>query len=88
MNVQSPHKWRYTIKSAVFGSSSSLLLLGSEGGGLVCEWVGMLICGWIILTASSRRRLMIYHSLVIHLLVLQPRSSGVSLIRLGPLWWH
>ena len=34
MNVQS------TLKSAVFGSSSSLPPLVSEGGGLVCEWVG------------------------------------------------
>ena len=40
MNVQSPHKWWSTIKSAVFGSSSSLPLLVSEGGGLVCESVG------------------------------------------------
>ena len=28
------------LKSAVFGSSSSLPLLVSEGGGLVCESVG------------------------------------------------
>ena len=40
MNVQSPHKWWYTLKSAVFGSSSSLPPLVSEGGGLVCESVG------------------------------------------------
>ena len=40
MNVQSPHKWWYTLKSAVFGSSSSLPPLISEGGGLVCESVG------------------------------------------------
>ena len=40
MNVQSPHKWWSTLKSAVFGSSSSLPLLASEGGGLVCELVG------------------------------------------------
>ena len=37
MNVQSPHKWWSTLTSAVFGSSSSLPLLVSEGGGLVCE---------------------------------------------------
>ena len=35
MNVQSPHKWWSTLKSAVFGSSSSLPSLVSEGGGLV-----------------------------------------------------
>ena len=40
MNVQSPHKWWSTDKFAVFGSSSSLLPLVSEGGGLVCESVG------------------------------------------------
>ena len=40
MNVPSPHKWWSTLKSAVFGSSSSLPPLVSEGGGLVCESVG------------------------------------------------
>ena len=40
MNVQSPNKWRSTLKSEVFGSSSSLPLLISEGGGLVCGSVG------------------------------------------------
>ena len=40
MNVQNPHKWWSTLKSAVFGSSSSLPLLVSEGGGLVCQSVG------------------------------------------------
>ena len=40
MNVQSPHKWWSTPKSAMFGSSSSLPTLVSEGGGLVCESVG------------------------------------------------
>ena len=38
--VQSPHKWWSTLKSAVFGSSSSLPPLVSEGGGLMCESVG------------------------------------------------
>ena len=40
INVQSPQKWWSTLKSAVFGSSSSLPLLVSEGGGLVYESVG------------------------------------------------
>ena len=40
MNVQSPHKWWSTLKSAVFCSSSALPLLVSEGGGLVCESIG------------------------------------------------
>ena len=40
MNVQSPHKWWSTLKSAVFGSSSSLPPLVGPDGGLVCESVG------------------------------------------------
>ena len=40
MNVQSPHKLWSTLTSAVFGSSSSLTPLVSEGGGLVCQSVG------------------------------------------------
>ena len=40
MNVQSPHKWWSTLKSAVFCTSSSLPPLVSEGGELVCESVG------------------------------------------------
>ena len=39
MNVQFPHKWWSTLKTAVFGTSSSLPPLVSEGGGL-CESVG------------------------------------------------
>ena len=35
VNVQSPHKWWSTFNSAVFGSSSSLPPLVSDGGGLV-----------------------------------------------------
>ena len=40
LNVQSPHKWWSTLKSAVFGSSSALPPLVSKGGGLVSESVG------------------------------------------------
>ena len=40
MNVRSPHKWWPILKSAVFGLSSSLPPLVSEGGGLVFESVG------------------------------------------------
>ena len=39
-NIQSPHKWWSTQKSAVFSSSSALPPLVSEGGGLVCESIG------------------------------------------------
>ena len=38
--AQSPHKWWSTLKSAVFGLSSSLPPLVGGGGGLVCESVG------------------------------------------------
>ena len=40
MNVQSYNKWWSTLKSPVFGTSSSLPLLVNKGGGLVCESVG------------------------------------------------
>ena len=40
MNAQSPRKWWSTLKSAVFGLSSSLLLLVGGGEGMVCESVG------------------------------------------------
>ena len=40
MNVQFPHKWWSTLKSAVFCQTSSLPPLVGEGGGLVCESVG------------------------------------------------
>ena len=40
VNLRCPYKWWSTLKSAVFGSSSSLPPLASEGGGLVCESVG------------------------------------------------
>ena len=36
----SPHKWWSTLKSAVFGVSSSLSPLVGAGGGLECESVG------------------------------------------------
>ena len=40
MNAKSPHKWRSTLKSAVFGPSLSLPPLVGDGGRLVCESVG------------------------------------------------
>ena len=39
MNVQSPHKRWSTLKSVVFGTSSSLPPLANPGSGLVCESV-------------------------------------------------
>ena len=40
MNAQSPHKWWSTLKSAVFGLSSSLPPLVGGGGRLVCKSFG------------------------------------------------
>ena len=40
MNTKSPHKWWSTLKSAVFGLSSSLSPHVGGGGELVCESVG------------------------------------------------
>ena len=77
VNVQSPHKWWSTLKSAVFSSSSSLPPLISEGGGLVCESV----CKAHLLSdyfdRKQSRQAAIYHSLVIHLLVLPPLRLGL-----------
>ena len=39
-NAQAPHKWWFTVKSSVFGSSLSLPSVVDGGGGLVCESVG------------------------------------------------
>ena len=39
-HVHSSQKWWSTLKSAVFFTSSSLPPLVSDGGGLVCEFVG------------------------------------------------
>ena len=60
MNVQSPHKWWSTLKSAVFGTSSSLPPL--------VALLVRLICCQIILRTSSPGRLLICRSLVIRLL--------------------
>ena len=40
MNVHSPQKRRFTLKSAVFSSRRHCLLSYSEGGGLLYESVG------------------------------------------------
>ena len=60
MNALSPHKWWSTLKSAVFGVSSSLPPFVGEGGcacWCACRLV-WLICSQIILLASSPRRLL------------------------------
>ena len=63
MNAQSPQKWWSTLKSAVFGLSSSLQRLLVE----VVDWCAIrlakLICSLIILMASSPGSLLICRSL-------------------------
>ena len=76
MNVQSPHKWWSTRKSAVIGSSSALPPLVSEGGELVCESIGKSDLLSDHFDRSSPGRLLICCSLPIHLLVLPPMPSG------------
>ena len=69
MNAQSPDKWCSTLKSAVFGVSSSLPpLVGASR-------LVRLICCQIILIASSPGGLLICRLLAIRLLVLSPLPS-------------
>ena len=77
--VLSPHKWWSTLKSAVFGTGSSLPPLVSEGGGLVCESVGKAdLLSDHFDSKQSREAVehVICRSLVIHLLVLPPLRLG------------
>ena len=70
MNVQSPHKWWSTLKSAVFGSRSSLPPLISEGGGLVYESVSKADLLSDHFDSKQSREAVDLPPLVIHLLVL------------------
>ena len=72
MNVQSAHKLLSTLKSAVFGSSSSLPPLVSEGCGLVCESVGKADLLSDHFDSKQSREAVDRRSLAIHLLVLPP----------------
>ena len=76
MNVQSPNKWWSTLKCVVFGSSSALPPFVVRVVDCCVSLLVRLISCWIILTASSPGRLLIYRSLVIHLLVLPPLHLG------------
>ena len=66
--AQTPHKLWSALKSAVFGLSSSLTQLVVGNGGLVCESVCKADLLSDILTASKPGSLLIFRSLVIHLL--------------------
>ena len=93
MNVQSPYKWWTTLKSAVFGSSSSLPPLVSEGGGLVCESVGKadLLSDHF---DSKQSREAVNLPLTCHLspsfttFAFRPSEVRRLLLDLDPLWWH
>ena len=94
MNFHSPHKWWFTVKSAVLGSSSSLPPLVSEGGGLVCESVGkadMLSDHFDSKQAREAVDLPLTClssiSQSCHLCV-QVEWAEASLVILGALWWH
>ena len=77
VNVQSPHKWLSTLKSEVFGTSSSLPPLVNEGGGLMCVSVGAAdLLSDHFDSKKSREGLLICRSLAIHLLVLPPLPSS------------
>ena len=76
MNVQSPHMWWSTLKSAVFGSSSSLPPLISKGGGLMCESVGKADLLSEHFHRKQSREAVDHCSLVIHLLILPPLRLG------------
>ena len=67
---------RQSVKSAVFGSSSSLPPLISEGGGLVCESVGKADLLLDHFDSKQSREAVNLPSLVIHLLVLPPLHLG------------
>ena len=94
MNVQSPHKWWSTLKSAVFGSSSALPPLVSEGGGLVCESVGKAdLLSDHFDSKQSREAVDLPLTRrpspsLTTLICLQVERGQASLVRLGPLWWH
>ena len=85
-NVQSPHKWWSTLKSAVFGSSSSLPPLISDRGGLVCESVGKadLLSDHFV---SKQSRETVDLPLTCHP-SLSLTTFAFRRVRLGPLWWH
>ena len=99
MNVQSPHKWWSTLKSAVFGTSSSLPPLVNEGGGPVCESAGKAdLMFYHFDSKQSREAVDLQHtchpspSLTIFAFRSREVSSLLSRemreVRLGPLWWH
>ena len=91
-NAQSHNKLWPALKSAVFGTSSSLPPLVNEGGGLVSESVGK---ADVLLDHfdSKQSREAVDLPLICHpypsLTTFACRSREVRrLVRLGNLWWH
>ena len=83
MNVQSPHKWWSTLKSAVFGLISALPPLVSEGGGPVCESVGKAhLLSDHFDSKQSREAVDLP-------LICNPSPNLTTFaFRARPLWWH
>ena len=83
MNVQSPHEWWSTLKSAVYGTSSSLPPFVNEGGELVCGSVGKADLLSDNFDSKQSRE-------AVDLPVTCHQSPSLTTIRvpLGPLWWH
>ena len=76
MNAQSPHKWWSTLKSAVFGLSSSLPPLVGGSGGLLYESVGKADLFWDHFDGKQFRESVDLPLIAILLLVLPPLPSG------------
>ena len=79
MNVQFPHKWWFTLKSAVFSMSLSVHVFVSEGGGLLCESVckaDLLLDHFDNKQSSEAVDLLLTCQFAIHLLVSPCLPSG------------
>ena len=88
MKVKSPHNWWSPLKSAVFGTNSSMPPLVNEGGGLVGESVGKadLLSDHFDRKQSGEA---VDMPLTCHPSpCLQVERGQASPVRLGPLWYH
>ena len=93
VNFQSPHEWWFTLKSAVFGTSSSVSPLVNEGGGWVCESVGKADLPSDHFD-SKKSKEAVALPLTCHLspslttFAFRLREVGSLLLDLGSRWWH
>ena len=88
MNVHSLRKWGSDLKSVVFGSSSSLPSLVSEGGGLVCESVGEADLLSDNFDSKQSRKAVDLQLTCLPSHSLTTFAFRSSEVRLGPLWWY